>query len=60
MIETNDKVHENDRYIKELQRAIKMQQEHSKMQQNAITNLTMQNDNLMTVITLLEQKNGGK
>lgn len=52
-VQFNDKLHENDIYINVLQK-------HIKMQQNQINNLTLQNDNLMTVISLLEQKNGGK
>lgn len=49
MIRLVDKVHENDLYIKAIN-------DDRKRMHNEVNNLTLQNDNLMTVIEVLDKR----
>lgn len=49
MIRLVDKVHENDLYIKAIN-------DDRKRMHNEVNNLTLQNDNLMTVIEILDKR----
>lgn len=49
MIKLVDKVHENDLYIKAIN-------DDRKRMHNEVNNLTLQNDNLMTVIEILDKR----
>lgn len=49
MIKLVDKVHENDLYIKAIN-------DDRKRMHNEVNNLTLQNDNLMTIIEILDKR----
>lgn len=49
MIRLVDKVHENDLYIKAIN-------DDRKRMHNEVNNLTLQNDNLMTIIEILDKR----